>query len=591
MTTQELIEKYLNFFRQRQHAVIPSASLVPDNDPSVLFTTAGMHPLVPHLLGQPHPQGRRLADVQQCVRTGDINEVGDDTHLTFFEMLGNWSLGDYFKDEAIKWSWEFLTAPEWLAIPRELISVSVFAGDQDAALDEESKAAWRRLGIPEQRIRALSKADNWWGPAGQTGPCGPDTEMFYWTGQSAPPQVFDPADKRWVEIWNDVFMQYRKTETGSFEPLTQQNVDTGMGVERTVAVLNRQTNVYSTDTFVPAFELLESRIAKRDERALRIVVDHLRAATMILGDPAGVVPSNVERGYVVRRLIRRAIRYGRLLGIPGMFTAEVGALFVPTFQGRYPWLKRNAGFIREQFSAEEERFSGTIERGTRKLERRLENSGDKVLPGIEAFDLLQTYGFPIELTEEILRERGWTVERESFTTAFRQHQELSRTAAAGRFRSGLADTSVETTKLHTATHLLHAALRKVLGEHVQQKGSNITPERLRFDFSYQSKLTAEELKRVEDVVNEQIKRALLVSRDEMSPAEATRDGALGFFGHKYTGKISVYTMGDFSKEICTGPHVHNTSELGSFHILKEEASSAGIRRIKAVVRPAKEVQT
>ncbi len=584
MTSQELINKYLKFFQARGHAIIPPGSLIPENDPTVLFTTAGMHPLVPYLLGQPHPAGKRLVNVQPCFRTSDIDEVGDDAHLTFFEMLGNWSLGDYFKDHAIQYSFEFLTDAKWLGIPLERLAVSVFAGDAHAERDEESANIWKGLGVPPERIAYLGKDDNWWGPAGQTGPCGPDTEMFYWTGDEPAPNKYDPKDKHWVEIWNDVFMQYRKTETGAFEPLTQPNVDTGMGVERTLVALNGVRSPYATELFSDALAWVRQYARRADPRAERVIVDHLRAATMILADPSGPVPSNVERGYVLRRLIRRAVRFGHQLGIGQQFTSRVADAFITQLGVRYPWVSQRAAFIREQLALEEARFRETLERGIKQLEKRLEHSSHgRALSGDDAFDLFQSYGFPIELTEEVAKERGWTVDRAAFDAALHQHQDLSRTAAAGRFRSGLADTSVETTKLHTATHLLHAALRHVLGEHAQQKGSNITPERLRFDFSHPTKMTSDEVKRVEDLVNEQIHRKLSVTREEMSPQEAKDSGALGFFGHKYTGRVSVYTMGDFSKEICTGPHAENTASLGHFRIVKEEACSAGVRRIKAVV--------
>lgn len=588
MTSQELIEKYQRFFQQQGHALIPPASLIPENDPTVLFTTAGMHPLVPYLLGQPHPAGKRLVDVQPCIRTGDIDEVGDDTHLTFFEMLGNWSLGDYFKREAIEYSFTFLTDNQWLGIPINRLAVSVFAGDQNAPRDEESAEIWRSLGIPSGRIAYLGNKDNWWGPAGQTGPCGPDTEMFYWTGDTPAPKKFNPKDKHWVEIWNDVFMQYNKTESGTFVPLQKPNVDTGMGVDRTLAVLTGVTSAFDTELFSSALDQVRTRAKQTDQRAERVIVDHLRAATMILADPSGPVPSNVERGYVLRRLIRRAVRFGHQLEITGAFISDIASVFIAQLGQRYPWVNKQADVIREQLALEEERFTATLERGMKQLEKRLLGSGTAAgtLSGDDAFDLFQSFGFPIELTEEVAKERGWRVDREAFDRKLQEHQDLSRTAAAGRFRSGLADTSAETTKLHTATHLLHAALRKVLGEHVQQKGSNITPERLRFDFSHPSKMSAEEIKRVEDLVNQQIGRSLPVTREEMSPQEARDSGALGFFGHKYADRISVYTMGDFSKEICTGPHVKNTAELIHFHILKEEASAAGIRRIKAVVEPS-----
>jgi len=589
MTSQELIDKYLEFFRQRGHAVIPAASLIPENDPTVLFTTAGMHPLVPYLLGNPHPAGKRLVDVQPCFRTSDIDEVGDDTHLTFFEMLGNWSLGDYFKDQAIQYSFEFLTDAKWLGIPLKNLAVTVFVGDANAPRDDESAEIWHSLGVPAQRIAYLGKEDNWWGPSGQTGPCGPDTEMFFWTGDEPAPNKYDPKDKHWVEIWNDVFMQYRKTEEGTYLPTEQKNVDTGMGVERTLVALNGVQSPFATELFSDALTLVRQHARRQDSRAERVIVDHVRAAMMILADPSGLVPANVERGYVLRRLIRRAVRFGHQLGINRQFTFNIADVFIAQLGVRYPWVSQRAGFIREQLKLEEGRFSETLERGMKQLERRLRRSPDGcVLSGDDAFDLFQSYGFPIELTEEVGHERGWLVDRAAFDAALGRHQEKSRTAAAGRFRSGLADTSTETTKLHTATHLLQAALRKVLGQHVEQKGSNITPERLRFDFSHPTKMTDEEIKRVEDSVNEQIRRQLDVTREEMSPQEAKDSGALGFFGHKYTGRVSVYSVGDFSQEICTGPHVGNTAELGRFRILKEEACSAGIRRVKATVKQADE---
>lgn len=588
ITSEQLIEKYLKFFGTRGHAILPSASLMPENDPTVLFTTAGMHPLVPYLLGNPHPHGKRLANVQQCVRTGDVDEVGDDTHLTFFEMLGNWSLGDYFKREAIQWSWEFLTGPDGLQIDPDRLAISIFAGDADAPLDTESRDLWRGLGVAAERIAALPKSDNWWGPAGQTGPCGPDTEMFYWTGGGSAPKAFDSKDKRWVEIWNNVFMQYRKTERGTFEPLDQMNVDTGMGVERTVAVLNGEPSVFTTETFVSALAWLRAKSTAPNERSLRIVADHLRAATMILGDPSNITPSNVERGYVLRRLIRRAIRFGHMLGIREPFTATIADAYVDQFVARYPWLESRRSFIHDQLVKEEQKFSKTLARGLQLLEKKIVRQDRVVTPvsGALAFELYTTYGFPIEAIADWAREYHTTVDLPTFASKLAGHQNLSRTAAAGRFRSGLADTSEASTRLHTATHLLHAALRQILGTHVQQKGSNITPERLRFDFSHAQKLTQAELARVEALVNLQIQRALPVTRQEMSPEQARLRGALGFFGHKYTGQVSVYTIGNFSQEICTGPHVKNTSELGHFRVLKEEATSASTRRIKATVEAA-----
>lgn len=586
ITSQELIDKYLKFFQEHGHALLPPAPLVPENDPTVLFTTAGMHPLVPYLLGQPHPQGKRLVNVQPCVRTVDINEVGDDTHLTFFEMLGNWSLGDYFKKESIAWSLEFLTEKKWLHLPPKKLAVSVFGGDENAPHDDESEKIWQKLGVPAERIRALGRDDNWWGPAGITGPCGPDTEIFYWTGATSAPQSFDPQDKRWVEIWNNVFMEYRKNDDGTFESLKQKNVDTGMGVARTLTALNGASSVYEMDVFTAAMGHIK-KIAKdvTAERPMRIIADHILASVMIAGGANPVTPSNIEQGYILRRLIRRAIRYGRQIGTPTPFTAKIADDFIPAYGERYPELAKHRALICNQLTLEEEKFAQALDRGERELQRHMRQSPPgAALPGQEAFNLFQSYGFPVELTEEIAREAGHPVDTAGFAEAMREHQELSRTAAAGRFRSGLADTTQATTQLHTATHLLHAALRQVLGTHVQQKGSNITPERLRFDFSHPHKMTAEQIHRVEDLVNQLIRRGMNVTVEEMGLREAMQRGALGFFGHKYAGKVTVYTIGDFSQEICTGPHVQNTAEIGSFHIAKEEASSAGVRRIKAVVQ-------
>lgn len=598
MTSAELRKKYIEFFRAKGHTPIPSASLIPENDPSVLFTTAGMHPLVPYLLGEPHPGGKRLVSVQRCIRTGDIDEVGDAAHLTFFEMLGNWSLGDYFKNDAIAWSFEFLTKE--LKLPIEKLAVSCFAGDADAPRDEESAALWESLGIPRSRIAYLPKSDNWWGPAGETGPCGPDTEMFYWTGEGVAPADFQAshADVRWVEIWNDVFMQYRKTEQGTFEPLAQKNVDTGMGLERTVAVVNGK-DMFLIDTMAPLIRKVEELSGKKyifekgdlgyDEmpscwtetmRSMRVIVDHIRSAVFILGDERGVTPSNVGQGYVLRRLIRRAVRYGKMLGITSAFTAAVGEEVVRAFGTEYPELSKNIQTITTELTAEEEKFAVALEKGLREFSR-LTSVDGKV-----AFDLYQSYGFPLELTEELSRERGFTVDPAVFAAEFKKHQELSRTASAGQFKGGLADSSEEVTKLHTATHLLHQALIDVVGGTIDQKGSNITAERLRFDFACPRKVTAEELQRVEALVNNKVAADLPVTFEMLTVAEAKERGALGVFEEKYEtlgGKVKVYSVGDYSKEICGGPHVEHTGVIGKFKILKEEASSAGVRRIKAVV--------
>ncbi|MEK6893043.1 MAG: alanine--tRNA ligase [Nanoarchaeota archaeon] len=589
-TRQELIKSYIEFFKSKSHHHIPSASLIPENDPTVLFTTAGMHPLVPFLLGQKHPLGKRLVDVQKCVRTDDIDEVGDDVHLTFFEMLGNWSLGDYFKKEAIEMSFEFLT--KVLNIPTEKLAVTCFLGDKDAPKDEETAKVWLSLGIPKERIIFFPKKDNWWGPAGDTGPCGPDSEMFYWVEKTKPQNLTTGDNKeKWVEIWNDVFMQYNKTKSGSFEQLKQKNVDTGMGVERTLAVLNDFKSVYETSIFQPTIAEIEKISGKKygknkeDTRAMRIIADHIRAAAFILGDEKGIKPSNIGQGYVLRRLIRRAIRYGKLLGIEENFTSKVAKAILPVYPD-YQELHRNHKFIEEQLDEEENRFKQTLEKGLKKF---YETIKDGVITGKEAFLLFQSYGFPIEMTQELAEERDIKIDLEEYNQEFQKHQDLSRTASAGAFKSGLADNSEATRKLHTATHLLNEALRKVLNKNIKQKGSNITPERLRFDFNFPRKLTEKEIKEVEDEVNCIISKSLKVIREEVPLEDAISSGAQSEFGAKYPELVSVYTIADstekngwYSKEICTGPHVSNTSELGKFKIIKEEAVAAGVRRIKAV---------
>ena len=585
MTANELRSKFLKFFESRDHAIISSASLIPENDPTVLFTTAGMHPLVPFLLGQAHPAGKCLTSVQKCIRTGDIDEVGDRTHLTFFEMLGNWSLGDYFKKEAIDYSWEFLTGSEWLNISPERLAVSVFVGDNDAPFDQESYDQWLSKGVAAPRIARLAKKDNWWGPAGQTGPCGPDTEMFYWVGEMPAPAHFDPEDKGWVEIWNDVFMAYGKQADGSFAELAQKNVDTGMGLERVLCVMNGISDIYQTELFSPAIARLEALSGKKytdDTKPFRVIADHIRAAVMIIGDQRGVGPSNVDQGYVVRKLIRRAVRFAKQLEIKETLAATIAPYFIEYFGGIYPEIASNKAKILAELSAEEDKFEKTLANGLKEFQK-----FNRDLTGAEAFDLYQTFGFPLEMTMELAAEKGFTVDQAGFESESEKHQDLSRTATAGKFKGGLADASEETTKLHTATHLLQAALRKVLGTHIFQKGSNITAERLRFDFSHPDKMTAEQIKEAETMVNEVIAKALPVTYKEVSLEEARAMGALGVFESKYNDMVKVYTVGGdtdyFSREICGGPHVSNTSELGSFKILKEEASSAGVRRIKAVV--------
>ena len=584
LTASQLKKLYLDFFASKDHEIIPSASLIPENDPTVLFTTAGMHPLVPFLLGQSHPGGKRVADVQRCIRTGDIDEVGDEFHLTFFEMLGNWSFGDYFKEDAIKFSFEFLTSEKWLGIPIAKLAVTVFEGNNDAEKDEESAKVWLSLGIPQHKIAFMPKKNNWWGPAGETGPCGPDSEMFYYVGEGNPPESSNPKSypNNWMEIWNDVFMQYNKTKDAKYELLKQKNVDTGMGVDRTAMLLQGKKSVYEIDTFQPIIKKIKSFANKDDEKKIRIIADHIRAAVFILGDERAVVPSNLGQGYVLRRIIRRAVRYGILVEIENNFTKELGEVIIDVFKEDWQTLEKNRSFVLEELEKEEILFKKKLSSGMALFERL--DIKNHTISGKDAFVLFTSHGFPLEMTQELAREKSLNVDVEEFEKEFKKHQELSRTASEGLFKSGLADHSEKTIRMHTATHLLHTALRKVLGEHVQQRGSNITPERLRFDFSHPTKMTLEEIKKVEDLVNEQIQRALTVTREEKTLKEAQDEGAIAFFDEKYDKeKVSVYTMGDFSKEVCTGPHVNNTKEVGKFKIQKEEACSAGVRRIKAVV--------
>ena len=589
--SSELRSMFLKFFKDHGHAVISSASVIPENDPTVLFTTAGMHPLVPYLMGAKHPAGKRLTDVQKCVRTGDIDDVGDFSHLTFFEMLGNWSLGDYFKEQMIPWIWEFLTSPEYLGLPKDRLAFSVFAGDADCPRDEESAQLWRNCGVADDHIFFLPKENNWWGPAGITGPCGPDTEMFIITDKEPCGPNCSPACScgRYLEIWNDVFMQYNKKADGTFEPLEQKNVDTGMGLERTICVLNGKKSVYETDLFADILKKISELSGKEygsDEmttRAFRIIADHMRTATFIMGDDRGVSPSNVDQGYVLRRLIRRAVRYGMGIGMPEGFTGEVAKVIIEQYRDVYPELKRNEAFVLEQLSLEESRFARTLKQGNREFEKLVEKVQDGQIDGVSAFHLYDTYGFPVEMTEELARERGLTVDMDGFHDCFRRHQATSQAGAEQRFKGGLADNSEATAKLHTATHLLQAALRRVLGDEVHQKGSNITAERLRFDFSFGRKMTDEEKAEVERLVNEAIQANVPVVCQEMTVAEARAQGAMGLFESKYGERVKVYTMGEYSKEICGGPHAANTGDLKSFKIKKEEASSAGVRRIKAVI--------
>ena len=592
MTSGELRSMWLNFFKSKGHAVIPSASVIPENDPTVLFTTAGMHPLVPYLLGSKHPAGTRLTDVQKCIRTGDIDEVGDASHLTFFEMLGNWSLGDYFKKEMIAWSWEFLTSPEYLGLDKDKLAFTVFEGEGDIPRDEEAANYWMENGVKKENIYFLPREHNWWGPAGQTGPCGPDTEMFIIKDQPPCGPNCSPACScgRFLEIWNDVFMQYNKTADGQYVPMAKKNVDTGMGLERTVCTLNGCKTVYETDAFTGIIAKISELSGKHyddDEattRAFRIVADHLRTSTFIMGDPRGVSPSNVDQGYVLRRLIRRAVRFGMELGMQEGFTAEIGKVVIDQYAEVYPELKQNEAFVLEQFKLEETRFARTLRQGEREFEKAVSRMGEsKVIDGMVAFNLYATYGFPIEMTRELAKEHGLTVDEAGFEKHFAEHQKSSHAGAEQRFKGGLADSSAQSARLHTATHLLHAALRRVLGDEVAQKGSNITPERLRFDFSFGRKVTKDELAQVEALVNEWIKADVPVVMTETTVEEAKKEGAIGLFESKYGERVRIYTMGEYSKEICGGPHASHTGELVSFKIQKEESSSAGVRRIKAVI--------
>ena len=564
ITRKELIKKYFDFFKSKGHKEIKNSSLIPENDPTVLFTTAGMHPLVPYFLGQPHPSGKLLVDVQRCIRTGDIEEVGDETHHTFFEMLGDWSLGDYFKEGAIKNSFEFLT--KILKIPKENISVTCFEGNKNAPKDGESAKIWKEVGI--KKIKFLPKEDNWWGPAGKTGPCGPDTEMFV----------------NGVEIWNDVFMQYNKTEDGKFIPLKQNNVDTGMGVERTLANLNNLKDNYLTDCFLPIVKEIEKISGKKygkDKeitKVIRIIADHVKASVFIISD--GIVPGNKEQGYILRRLIRRAVKYERDLGIKN----SLDEIAKPVFEiySDYESLNKNKEKIIEEIKKEENKFLETLEKGINIFVKLTKDK--KEIDCKDSFLLYQSYGFPVEMIEEECKKRKIKFSKEKFETECKVHQELSRTATAGKFKSGLADNSEKTTKLHTASHLLLAALRIVLKDkNIIQKGSNITPERLRLDFNFDRKLTEEEIKKIEDLVNGEIHKSCKVVREEMSPSEAKKKGAGGIFDEKYGDMVSVYTIENFSKEICAGPHVENTKEIGKFKITKEESSSSGVRRIRAEV--------
>lgn len=593
MTARELRQKYIKFFTARGHKEIPSASLVPENDPSTLFISAGMHPLVPFLLGEPHPSGKRLVDIQKCLRTEDIDLVGNTYYHTFFEMLGNWSLGDYFKEEMIPWSYEFLTKE--LEIDPKRLNVTVFEGDKDAPRDEETARLWEKVGIPKERIFFLGKEDNWWGPVGKTGPCGPDSEMYFDTGKDSCGSDCKPGCHcgKYLEFWNDVFMEYQKLQDGSFVPLKQKNVDTGMGVDRTTAILEGSCDNFTTELFVPIIRTVENLSGKRyvDSEAtssMRIIADHLRAACFVIAD--GVLPSNKDRGYILRRLLRRAIRFGRKLGIENDFCDEIAQAVIATYQDDWPELRKKESTIVEEIIREEERFSQTLSRGLREFEKlAAKKSSLGEISGAEAFDLYQSYGFPLELTIELAVEKGLKVDGEGFNQIAKDHQEKSREGLEKKFAGGLVDHSEIVTKYHTATHLLQAALRRVLGDHVRQEGSNLNAERLRFDFSHDQALTPAQIEEVERLVNAAIAKNLPVTVETMSLDEAKKSQALAFFGEKYGDSVKIYTIADlasseiYSKEVCGGPHVEGTGVLGRFKIIKEESVGRGVRRIKAVL--------
>lgn len=585
VSSASLREKYLAFYKARQHAEVPSASLQPENDPTVLFTTAGMHPLVPFLMGAPHPLGKRLVNSQKCIRTQDIDEVGDDWHCTFFEMLGNWSLGDYFKKEAITWTHEFITGV--LGFDQETLAVTIFGGDAATPADEDSHGVWRSLGYPEDRIFRLGRKDNFWGPVGNSGPCGPDSETFYVTKDYCTQNNPDcsPACNcgRYVEICNNVFMEYNKQADGTFAKLPQPNVDFGMGLLRVAAILNGSSSVYESDIYTHAMTYLTQTAPELSKTGRRVIADHLQAALFAISD--GVVPSNVGAGYIVRRLLRRAFRLANQVGLEPQYIDTITDGFIKVYESHYPELAKKRNAILHEMRDEEQKFAKALGQGLKHLEKELARIpvGESCIPGQLAFFMFETYGFPLEVTQEIAAERNMTVDVKAYEEAYAAHQAKSRTAGEKLFKGGLSDASEESTRLHTATHLLHEALRRVLGTHVEQKGSNITPERLRFDFSHPEKMTKEQIAEVEKLVNEAITREMEIHIENMSVEDAKTRGAIGLFEDRYADRINVYFIGDFSKEICGGPHVKNTRELGRFKIQKEEASSRGVRRIKAVL--------
>lgn len=589
ITSNELRKAFCDFYISKGHALIGSASLIPENDPTVLFTTAGMHPLVPYLQGEPHPLGKRLCSVQKCVRTGDIDEVGDKSHCTFFEMLGNWSLGDYGKEEAINYSYEFLTSV--LKINPDNLAFTVFAGDENAPRDEEAIKCWKSHGIKDEQIFALPKENNWWGPAGLTGPCGTDTEMFIDNGAEKCSDECSPACDcgKYLEIWNEVFMQYDKREDGKFLPLKQKNVDGGMGLERTLCILNGYKSVYDTDLFSGVIKLIESLSGKKygedeaTDKAIRIIADHVRTVTFIMGDQKGVVPSNVDQGYVVRRLIRRAVRYASTLEMDSDNLVEISKAYIEQYKDIYPELVQNAEKVTTELKKEIDKFQKTLQQGLGELEKVLKFVKDGKLNGKTAFRLYDTFGFPIEMTVELAKEKGFTVDMEGYKQAEEKHKQASKAGAEQKFAGGLADNQEATTNLHTAAHLMLAGLRKLFGENTNQRGSNITAERLRFDFNLDRKMEADEIKKVEDYVNEAIQNKVPVVMEEMPIEKAREIGATGIFDNKYGDVVKVYTIGEYSKEICGGPHAKNTGDLGTFKIVKEQSSSSGVRRIKAIL--------
>ena len=588
MKTIDLKETYLKFFESKGHKIIPSAPIIPENDPTCLFNTAGMQPLVPYLKGEPHPEGKRLTDVQKCFRTNDLDSIGDTTHHTFFEMLGNWSLGDYFKKESISWSFEFLTKE--LEIPVEKLAVTVFKGNNIVPADTESAEIWESLGVNKNKIAYLGEDNNWWPNMELLGPCGPDTEIFYWRSEEPVPEKFDPEDETWVEIWNNVFMQYNHEKNNTFTPLKNKNVDTGLGVERVTAILEGYTDNYKSSVWREVIQKIEeiSGLSYENEeytRSMRIIADHIRAIVIIAGDDAGIKPSNTDQGYILRRLIRRTIRYAKKLNIDinSDWEQQLAELIINKYSKYYGELERNKSDILETLKNEKIKFNRTLEHGLKEFEKVVKNIEEDTINKDIAFRLYDTFGFPIELTEELAGELRLKVDTEGFKQKFAEHQEKSRQGSTGKFKGGLASTGEMETKYHTATHLLNAALKKVLGPHVHQKGSNITAERMRFDFSHPAKMTDEEKKQAEDLVNEYIKMAIPVEKLEMKKEAALKMGAEAMFIDKYGDIVSVYKIGDVSLELCGGPHVKNTSELGHFKIKKEEASSAGVRRIKAIL--------